>query len=90
MELKRFSVEFDPKAATEFNKVCRNNLPLRSRLTKAIDLLITNPFQGKPLSGSKKGCYSLREGDYRVIYEIYFPQHTVHIIRIGHRRDVYR
>jgi len=90
MEPKRFNVEFDPKAATEFKKICRNNLSLHSRLTKTIDSLITNPFKGKPLSGSKKGCYSLRESDYRVIYEIYFPQHIIHIIKVVHRRDVYR
>lgn len=71
MDLRKFSIEFDPNATREFKKLCRNNPSLFSRLSKTIDSLITNPFQGKPLSGSKKGCYSLREGDYRVIYEIY-------------------
>ena len=60
------------------------------RLTKTIDSLIVNPFQGKPLTGNKKGCYSLREGDYRIIYEAYPTQCIVHIIRVGHRREVYR
>lgn len=90
MDSKKFIIEFDAKAASEFKKLCRNNAVLLSRLSNAIDSLITNPFEGKPLSGSKKGCYSLREGDYRIIYEVYSAQNIILIIRVGHRRDVYR
>ena len=90
MGLRKFIIEFDPKSDREFKKLCRNNATLIPRLTKAIDSLILHPFQGKPLAGNKKGCYSLREGDYRVIYEIYLKQHIIHIIRVGHRRDIYR
>lgn len=90
MDSKKFTIEFDPKAAQEFKKLCRNNHALLSRLSKAIDLLISSPFQGKPLTRNKKGCYSLREGDYRIIYEVHLTQCIVHIIRVGHRREVYR
>ena len=90
MAAKKFSIEFDPKAAKEFKKLCRNNPSLLSRLTRNIDSLILSPFQGKPLTGNKRGCYSLREGDYRIIYEVYPTESIIHIIRIGHRRDVYR
>jgi mRNA interferase RelE/StbE len=90
MASRKFAVEFNPKAAKEFKKLCRSVPVLIPRLTKAIDSLTLHPFLGKPLAGSKKGCYSLREGDYRIIYEIYIKQGIVHIIRIGHRRDIYR
>ena len=90
MDSKKFTIEFDPKAAKEFKKLCRNNASLQFRLTKIIDSLSLSPFQGKPLTGNKKGCYSAREGDYRIIYEVYPAQSIIHIIRIGHRRDVYR
>ena len=90
MDVSRFTAEFDPKAAREFKKLCRNNPSLLSRFTKAIDSLALNPFQGKPLAGNKKSCYSLREGDYRIIYEVYPAQNIIHIIRVGHRRDIYR
>ncbi|HAH21487.1 MAG: hypothetical protein A2Y00_03555 [Omnitrophica WOR_2 bacterium GWF2_43_52] len=90
MDSRKFTVEFDTKAASEFKKLCRNNDSLFSRLSHAIDSLISNPFEGKPLSGSKKGCYSLREGDYRIIYEVYPARNIILIIRAGHRRDVYR
>ena len=90
MDSKKFTIKFDPKAAKEFKKLFRNNPSLMSRLIKAIDSLILSPFQGKPLTGNKKGCYSLREGDYRIIYEAHPIQCFVHIIRVGHRREVYR
>lgn len=40
------------------------------------------------LSGHK--LYRVRQGDYRILYEIVDHDHTVTIIKIGHRRDVYR
>jgi mRNA interferase RelE/StbE len=38
---------------------------------------------------SFKGARRLRVGDYRVIYRIE-PEDLVVIVKIGHRRDVYR
>lgn len=61
-----------------------------SLLALHIDSLAKHPFSGKPLKGDKKGCYSLRYGDYRIIYEIYPTQKVVLIIRIGHRKEIYR
>ena len=57
---------------------------------KFINCLSGNPYYGKPLKGNKKGCYSLRVGEYRIIYEVYPSKKIVYIIRIGHRKDIYR
>jgi len=45
---------------------------------------------GKPLVGELAGLYSARRGDYRVIYEIDDGMHAVVVLRVQHRRDVYR
>jgi mRNA interferase RelE/StbE len=29
-------------------------------------------------------------GDYRVVYEVLDDRLLIHVIRVGHRRDVYR
>lgn len=34
--------------------------------------------------------YRLRQGDYRLLYEIDDAVRTVTIVKIGHRREVYR
>jgi len=52
--------------------------------------LATNPIEfGKPLQYSLKGLRRLRVGDYRIIFQIEEKSHTVLIVKIGHRREVY-
>jgi len=46
-------------------------------------------------SGSKKlagilSLYRLRQGNYQVIYSVDDQSRVVDIIKVGHRRDVYR
>lgn len=34
--------------------------------------------------------YRLRVGDYRIIYDFDSVQHTIDLITLGHRREIYR
>ena len=53
--------------------------------------LINNPQRvGKPLHGDLAGIHSARRGSYRVLYRINERQHEVVVLRVEHRRDVYR
>jgi mRNA interferase RelE/StbE len=45
---------------------------------------------GKPLTGDKVGLWRYRVGDYRLICRIEDDRSTVLILRIAHRREVYR
>ncbi|TME70146.1 MAG: type II toxin-antitoxin system RelE/ParE family toxin [Chloroflexi bacterium] len=56
----------------------------------ALNALGDEPRAGKPLIGELAGVWSLRRGDYRVLYRINDGARRVEIARIGHRRDVYR
>jgi len=59
---------------------------LRERIQIAAD-----PRQlGKPLHGDKKGLWRYRVGDYRLICDIRDERIVVLVLRIGHRKDVYR
>ena len=51
-------------------------------------VLSKNPRVGKPLTGKFKGLYRYRIGDYRVIYAV--EGKSVWILKIGHRKKVYR
>lgn len=63
---------------------------IKSRIIRALKRLAKNPYPPgvQKLEGSS--YYRLRVGDYRVIYEVQRQQLVVLVIRIGHRRDVYR
>ncbi len=44
---------------------------------------------GKPLQHTLKGYRRARVGDYRIVYRIESASHTVLIVAIKHRKDVY-
>ena len=46
------------------------------------------PSGSEKLSGEEK--YRLRQGDYRVLYSIDDKGMTVTIVKVGHRREIYR
>ena len=60
------------------------------RILAAIAELANDPRppQSRKLSGSEK--YRLRCGVYRVLYEIQDAVLIVCIVKVGHRREVYR
>jgi mRNA-degrading endonuclease RelE of RelBE toxin-antitoxin system len=53
--------------------------------------LVANPHRaGKPLRDDLEGVWSARRGTYRVLYRINDNLHEVVVLRVEHRRDVYR
>jgi mRNA interferase RelE/StbE len=52
---------------------------------------LDNPYRvGKELDAPYAGKLAARRGDYRVIYRVDDGKREVQILRIDHRRDVYR
>jgi mRNA interferase RelE/StbE len=49
-----------------------------------------NSITPKRLTGQLAGLCKLREGDYRVIYQVLHTEKTIVVHSIGHRRDIYR
>ena len=60
-------------------------------MAEAIDRLALNPVppDSKTLSGLK-GCRRIRVGDWRVVYRIEHARLVILILRLGHRREIYR
>ena len=82
-----YKLVIKPSAAKELEALPRKD---RSRIVAKIQGLADDrhPPGSEKLSGEEK--YRLREGDYRVLYSIQDASTTVTIVKIGHRRDVYR
>lgn len=70
--------------------LARITKPDRLRLIQAIDQLLENPLSGKPLQGSLEGLRRLRVGKYRIVYDLMQHRLVILVVRIGHRKDVYR
>ena len=62
----------------------------RQRIVTRIGALAEDPrpVGVEKLSGDDK--YRIRQGDYRILYEIVDELLIVTVVRIGNRRDVYR
>lgn len=62
----------------------------RRRVVTKIQGLAANPRPAgcEKLSGEEK--YRLRQGDYRILYEIADRELIVTVVKVGNRRDVYR
>ena len=83
-----YKVFFQPSALRELRKLPRD---VQVRVVARAEALAKNPRpEGvKKLAGLEE-LYRLRVGDYRVIYQIQDQRLVVLVVRIRHRRDVYR
>jgi mRNA interferase RelE/StbE len=62
-----------------------------AKLLKLAESLIENPFpKNYKKSLGTKDTYRVRSGDYRIIYSINNGELIIQIIRIRHRREVYK
>lgn len=63
----------------------------RARVVQRIQALADDPRPPgvEKLSGTKEK-YRVRQGDFRILYEIHDDVLIVQVVRIGDRKDVYR
>jgi len=82
-----FEITYHPDVRQDLVRIAKQE---KNRIRHAIETKLTLSPQefGEPLRRSLKGYWKLRVGDYRVIYKI--RNRTVVILRIGHRREIYR
>ena len=82
-----YSLLIKPSAAKELEAVPRKD---RLRITRKIQALSTDPrpIGSEKLSGREQ--YRLRQGSYRIVCSISDPDQTVLVVKIAHRREVYR
>ena len=87
-----WQIEFDPSAAKELAKLDK---PTARRIVQFLRERIApqdDPRSlGEALRGDELGSFwKYRLGDYRVVAEIIDRRVVIIVVRVGHRREVYR
>ncbi len=86
--MESYELLIKPSAAKELEAVGR-----KSDRTRIVDKIFNLRVDPRPpgcekLTGQDR--YRLRQGQYRILYVVDDAEHVVTVVKIGHRRDVYR
>jgi mRNA interferase RelE/StbE len=85
--MAEYRITIKKSAAKELEAVPRKDL---RKIIMRIRSLAQNPrpHGSQKLSGREQ--YRIRQGDYRIVYFIEDKDSLIDIVKIGHRREVYR
>ena len=85
--MESFEVIFKQSVAKDLRQIPKKDV---ARILKCIENLQMEPRPPgvEKLSGQEK--YRIRQGVYRILYEIRNNELIVVVVKVGHRRDVYR
>jgi mRNA interferase RelE/StbE len=81
-------IQIAPSAVRQLRKL---PAPVRGRIVEHIEALAIGPRpRGSTKLQGEDELYRIRVGDYRVIYAVRDEELIVLVLRVGHRREVYR
>jgi mRNA interferase RelE/StbE len=85
--MARFELRVRPSVAKDLKVIPRQSV---LRILDKIEALREDPrpVGCEKLSGLER--YRIRQGSYRIIYSIFDDEIVVEIVKVGHRKDVYR
>ena len=85
--MAEYKIYFRGSVKKDFRTVPKQDL---RKILSRIEALVKDPRPPghEKLSGQEK--YRVRQGYYRIIYSIQDKELTVWVVKVGHRKDVYR
>lgn len=85
--MESYKIVIKRSAAKEIEKIPPKD---RTRIVEKIRALATDPTPvgSKKLSGQEK--YRLRQGNYRILYQIENEQLIIVVVKVAHRREIYK
>ena len=86
-EMASYRILIKRSAEKEIRDLPRND---RAKVAERISALRDNPRPEGSQRLSGRDAYRIRVGDYRVIYTINDGVLVVEVVKVGHRREVYR
>jgi len=83
----KWKVKIHRKAYQELERI---HPKYKNQILKKIHALAENPYVGEKLHGEWQGFRKIRVGDYRIVYTVEEEVKILFIVKIGHRKDVYK
>jgi len=85
--MAEYKVSFKKSVQKDFNAIPKKDL---KKILDRIELLAEDPgpIGCEKLTGQQR--YRLRQGRYRILYSIQDDELTVWVVKVGHRKDIYR
>jgi len=84
----KYFVEFRPAVLKSLKRLPKKDL---RRIKKRVDDLAENlPDPNTTKMKGHDSFHKIRSGDYRIIYEIHDDRLVILVVKIGHRKDVYK
>ena len=82
-----YKVYFRESVEKDLNTIPKKDL---KRILRRIKMLEDNPRSPgcEKLTGQER--YRVRQGQYRIVYSIQDAEFSVWIVKVGHRKEVYR
>jgi mRNA interferase RelE/StbE len=83
-----YRIEWRKSTTKDLRRITSSDV---TKIIRAVEDLGSDPFPNghTKLSGSDR-AYRIRVGDYRIIYEVFSGILLIEVVRVGHRRDVYK
>lgn len=85
--MARYEIFFKESVWKDVKRISRTEL---RKIISRIEKLADNPRLAGYEKLTEQELYRVRQGSYRIVYSIQDDEFTVWIIKIGHRKDVYR
>ncbi len=86
--MARFEIFLKPSTVKDIEAISRKRN--RQRIVDRIQRLSEDPRPAGSQKLSGRERYRIRQGQYRIIYSIENAKLIVYVIKVGHRKDVYR
>jgi len=83
----KYRIEVKKSAEKELRKIPGKDL---TRILDQISSLADDPHPKGSIKLTHKEWYRLRVGNYRVLYSVKENILTVYIVKVGHRKNIYR
>ena len=83
----RYSIELVRSIRKDLRRIARKEVP---KILKAIQSLADNPRPASSKKLTNEELYRIRIGNYRLLNEINDERLIVLVVKVGHRKDVYK